>query len=95
MGESQIGLIQPERFAIYVASISSPMTVWAEGDQVVVVVCSARLPGNDVMYVDFDVATGRNGAAVAGLHEDAALQIGWYWRTVIAHGVRGGLTDRA
>jgi len=45
------------------------MAVWAEGDEVLVLVLLALFPRDDVMYIDLNMAAGGNRAAVTGFNQ--------------------------
>src|SRR5689334_3549126 len=85
---SQVRLVHSERFAINVAAIRPFVAVWAECDEVVVVVCSTLFPRNYVMNLDNDMAASGDGTSVACFNKHLALDMSGNWRTVFRHLVR-------
>lgn len=59
------------------------MAVGAQRDEIIVVVLSALLPRDNVVYFNFRVFASVNGAAVSSLNEDAASQICWDGRPIV------------
>ncbi len=83
MGESKIDFVEPQALTINLPSVGSPMTIRAEGDEVVVLVRLTLRPRDNVMNVNFDVSTSGNSAAVPSLDKDAPADFSRYWRAPI------------
>ena len=83
MDESKVDLVKTKRFTINFPSVGAPMAIWAEGDEIVILVRVTLRPRDNVMDVNFDVSTSGDCAAVSGLDKDASPQISRYWRTLL------------
>lgn len=83
MGEPKVELVESKAFTINFPSIGAPMAVRAEGDEVVIFMRLTLRPRDNVMNVDFDVSTSRDGATVAGFNKDTPPDFGRYWRAPI------------
>ena len=69
MGKAQVDLVHSQAFSVDLSTVGAPVTVRADGDEIVVFVRLALRPRDDVVNIDFDVTTSRNGASVASLDQ--------------------------
>ncbi len=79
MSEAKIELVEPNGFTINLPSVGAPVAIRAEGDEVVILVRLTLRPRDNVMDIDFDIPASGNSAAVPGLDENAAADVGRYW----------------
>lgn len=80
MDEPKVDFIESQALTINLPSICAPVAIRAKGDEIVVLVRLTLRPRDNVMNVDFDVSTGRDGATMPGLDQDPPAQFGGYWR---------------
>jgi len=69
----KVELVEKEALRVDLPSVSAAVTIRAEGDQIFIIVGSTLLPRDDVMNVNFDLATGMNCTTVPRLDKDAPL----------------------
>jgi hypothetical protein len=70
----------PECLSIDFPIIGAAMTIRTESNKVFIFMRSTRFPRNDVVEFHIDMPTGRDGAFVASLDEDAPTDFSRYWR---------------
>ena len=83
MREPEVELVKPEGFTVYLPSIGAPVAVRAEGDEVVILMRLTLRPRDNVVNVDLDVSTSRDGAAMPSLDENSPLDVSRYWRAPV------------
>jgi hypothetical protein len=86
MGESEIHFVEAQGFAIDFVSVSAPMTIRTERNQIVVFMRPTCGPGDNVMDVNVDISTRGDGAAVSSLDKDPAAKFSRYRRASVIHG---------
>jgi hypothetical protein len=87
MNEPQINFIKPKCFSINLPGVGAPVAIGAECDEIIILVRLALRPRDNVMNINLDVSTGRDGASVPSLDENTSTDVSRYWRTVIHDGV--------
>ena len=83
MSEPQVDLVKTQAFTINLPSVGAPMTIRTESEEIVVLMRLTLRPRDNVMNVDFDVSTGRDGAAMSGFDKNASTDVSRHWRTPI------------
>ena len=83
MDEPNVNLVQPEGFTINLPSVGSPVAVRAEGDEIIILVRLTLRPRDNVMNIDLDVSTSRDGTSVARLDENLPFDLSRYWGTLV------------
>lgn len=83
MNEPKVELVQAQGLTINFPSVGAPVTVRAEGDEIVVLVRLTLRPRDNVMNVDFDVSTSGDGAAVSSLDKDTPPDFTRHWRAPV------------
>lgn len=84
MSEPKVELIEPKGLTINFPSVGAPVAIRTEGDEIVVLVRLTLRPRDNVMNIDFDVSTSRDGTAVTGLDEDTSADVSRYWRAPLS-----------
>jgi len=77
MREPQVGFVDSEGFVINLVLMRSPMAVWAERNQVAVLVPTALLPWDNVMHVHVDMTTCGYRTPMSRFDENTSLQVCW------------------
>ncbi len=78
MQESQVGFVYAQGFSIDFSLMRHPVTIGAESNEVFISVFSSLLHKNDMVNIDIDVATGRDGTPMPCFHKDAPTYISAY-----------------
>jgi hypothetical protein len=85
MHEPQIDLVETKSLTINLPFVGAPMAVRTESDEVVILVRLTLCPWDNVVNIDLNVSTSGDRAPMPRLDEDAAAEVGRYWRTAF-HG---------
>ncbi len=71
VSEPEIGLVVIQGLSInFVELMRTPMAIRAKSNKVFVFVLLARFPRHDVMDINVNITTSRNGASVTSLYEN-------------------------
>ncbi len=71
VSEPEIGLVVIQGLSInFVELVRTPVAIRAKGDKVFIFVLLAHFPRHDVMDINVDITTSRNGASVTSLYEN-------------------------
>ena len=76
MSEAKVSLVESQGFTINLPSISAPVAVRAEGDEIVVSMRFTLRPRDNVMDIDLDVSASGDSTSVTCLNEDAPAKLG-------------------
>jgi hypothetical protein len=83
MSEPQVKFVKSQALAINFLAVSAPMTIRAEGDEVLVLMCATSRPRDNVVDIHFDVPTSGDRASMAGFDENAPTESSRHWRTLV------------
>ena len=83
MSESQVEFVKPQAFTINFPSVGAPVTVRANGDEIVVIVRLTLRPRDNVMNIDLDVSASGDRASVPGFDQDAPSDPSRYWTATV------------
>jgi hypothetical protein len=83
MSEAKVDLVEAQGFTINFPSIGAPMTVRAEGDEIVILVRLTLRPRDNVMDINFDITTGGDRTTMSRFDKDSTPEVSRYWRSSI------------
>jgi hypothetical protein len=78
MSEAKIELVEPQGLTINLPIVGAPVAVRTKGDEVIILMRLRLRPWDNVMNVNLDISTRRDGAAVARLDKDTPAQFSRY-----------------
>ena len=83
MDESKIELIELKGFTINITGMGAPMTIRAEGNEVVILMRLALRPRDNMMDISIEVPTSGDRAPMPSLNEDSSSDFSRYWRATV------------
>jgi hypothetical protein len=86
MSEPKVDFVKPQALTINFPSVGAPMTISAEGDEIVILVRLTFRPRDNVMNVNYDVSTGGNRAPVTCFDKNTPTDVSRYWRAPLPPG---------
>lgn len=69
----KVELVEGEALCVDLSPVGATVAIRAEGNQIFIIVGSSLSPRHNVMNVNFDLATGWNGAPVSGFDLNPTL----------------------
>lgn len=81
MSESQVKFVESEGFTINLPTISSPVTVRTESDEIVILMRLTLRPRDNVMNINLDVSASGDSTSMARFNENSSSDFSRYWRT--------------